>query len=251
MALVKDNPLIPAVADVRVFAISLANADSLLKLGGANGLPFNNPAAQLIGTTIAGGVTPTTNIALLSANAFTGAQTATKGNGSAFIALSGVLGAYGSLGVGRTAQEAALVVSGAINTGFTGVGVGDILLVSQNGQPIHIGTVLAQPAAIKVVGGDTTLGGDLKLAAGKGIFIKEGGAAACMGVVVLNGVTPVLINTTKITATSRVFFSCQTAAGTLGLISIAARTAGVSFSVKSSVAGDVSTYAWEIREPAP
>ncbi|MFI6491228.1 glycosyl hydrolase family 28-related protein [Streptomyces sp. NPDC050564] len=86
--------------------------------------------------------------------------------------------------------------------------------------------------------------------AGKGLRVKEG-TNAKMGTATLNGTTAVVISTTAVTATSRIFLTIQTPnAGTAASPYVSARTAGTSFSVKSTAAGDASTVAWMIIEPA-
>lgn len=85
--------------------------------------------------------------------------------------------------------------------------------------------------------------------AGGGLKVKEG-TNATMGTGTLNGTTAVVVSTTKVTATSRIFLSIQAPGGTpSGTIYVSARTAGTSFSVKSAAA-DTSTFAWMIVEPA-
>ncbi|MET9386556.1 glycosyl hydrolase family 28-related protein [Streptomyces sp. NPDC002928] len=85
--------------------------------------------------------------------------------------------------------------------------------------------------------------------AGKGIKVKEG-TNAKMGTLTLNGATAVTVATTAVTATSRIFLTVQAPGGTpAGIAYVSARTAGTSFSVKG-VAGDTSTVAWLIVEPA-
>jgi hypothetical protein len=85
--------------------------------------------------------------------------------------------------------------------------------------------------------------------AGKGLRVKEGGNAK-MGTVVLNGATAVTVATTAVTAASRIFLTVQAPGGTpTGVAYVAGRTAGTSFTVKGQ-AGDTSTVAWLIVEPA-
>ena len=85
--------------------------------------------------------------------------------------------------------------------------------------------------------------------AGKGLKVKEG-ANAKMGTLTLNGTTAVTVATTAVTATSRIFLTVQAPGGTpAGVAYVSARTAGTSFSVKG-IAGDTSTVAWLIVEPA-
>ncbi|KUN76268.1 right-handed parallel beta-helix repeat-containing protein [Streptomyces griseoruber] len=85
--------------------------------------------------------------------------------------------------------------------------------------------------------------------AGKGIKVKEGSNAK-MGTVTLTGTTPVTVPTTAVTAASRIFLTVQSPAGTpSGVAYVASRTPGTSFTVKG-MAGDRSTVAWLIMEPA-
>jgi len=86
--------------------------------------------------------------------------------------------------------------------------------------------------------------------AGNKLLIKEG-TNASLGTAVLNGTTNVTINTTAVTANSRIFVTIQTVGGTPGIVYISTRVAGTSFDVVSTSALDTSTIAWWIVEPAP
>jgi hypothetical protein len=109
-------------------------------------------------------------------------------------------------------------------------------------------------------GGDTTYGrtkantfgvttADLAVAtAGRGLQIAEGSNAK-MGTLTLTGATPVVVSTTAVTATSRIFLTSNTPGGTPAFSWVSARTAGTSFSV-TGTAGDTSTLAWMLVEPA-
>jgi hypothetical protein len=89
--------------------------------------------------------------------------------------------------------------------------------------------------------------GDLALeVAGNGLYIKEG-SNATMGTGTLVAGT-VTINTTKVTANSRIFITRSTAGGTLGELSYTI-SAGVSFTVTSISALETSTFNWIIIEP--
>lgn len=75
----------------------------------------------------------------------------------------------------------------------------------------------------------------------------EEGANAAMGLdTLVNGV--IVINTTKVTANSRIFLTLQNC-DNCGYLWISARTAGTSFTVSSSNVLDDSTVAWMIVEP--
>jgi hypothetical protein len=94
----------------------------------------------------------------------------------------------------------------------------------------------------------TTLGNIIINAAGAGLKIKEG-SNATMGTVTANGTTGVDVNTTKVTANSRIFLTLNTVGGTPSNAYVFSRSAGSKFTIKAS-ALDTSTYAWMIVEPA-
>lgn len=85
--------------------------------------------------------------------------------------------------------------------------------------------------------------------AGGGLLIKEGSNAK-MGVATLVGGT-VTVNTTAVTANSRIYLTSQADGGTVGFQRISARVAATSFTITSSSGTDTSTVAWMIVEPAP
>lgn len=91
---------------------------------------------------------------------------------------------------------------------------------------------------------------DLKLTlAGAGFYVKEG-TNATMGTATANGTTAVTVSTTKVTANSRIFLTCNDPnGGTPGIEYVSTRTAGTSFAIKSS-AGDTCIVAWIIVEPS-
>lgn len=92
---------------------------------------------------------------------------------------------------------------------------------------------------------------DLKITTvGKGLYIKEG-ANATSGVATLSAGT-VVVSTTKVTASSRIYLTVQSL-GTVAVatpIAVTARSAGTSFTISSSAVTDTSTVAWLIIEPA-
>lgn len=96
----------------------------------------------------------------------------------------------------------------------------------------------------------TVFGTNLTLGtAGGGIRIKEG-ANARMGAATLVAGT-VVVNTTAVTANSRIQLTAQTTGGGPGALRVSARTAGTSFTITSTSGTDTSLVAWEIKEPAP
>lgn len=91
---------------------------------------------------------------------------------------------------------------------------------------------------------------DLRIAtAGRGLQVAEGSNAK-MGTATLNGTTGVVVSTTAVTATSRIFLTPQAGVTNAGFLSVLTRTAGTSFTIASSNAADARTVAWMIIEPA-
>lgn len=83
---------------------------------------------------------------------------------------------------------------------------------------------------------------------GKGIKIKEG-ADAKMGIATLVA-GAATVNTSVVTANSRIMLTVQTAGGTQGHLQISNRNVGVSFTISSTSVSETSTVAWLIIEPA-
>ena len=84
--------------------------------------------------------------------------------------------------------------------------------------------------------------------AGGGIAIAEG-ANARMGVVTLVAGTAT-VNNTSVAANDRIFLTGQNSSGVHGELTISAKTAGTSFVITSSNAGDTREVAWELKAPA-
>jgi hypothetical protein len=96
----------------------------------------------------------------------------------------------------------------------------------------------------------SVFGGDLVIGtAGQGMKVKEG-TNASMGTTTLVAGT-VVVNTTRVTANSRVFLTAQTSGAGAGALRVSARTAGTSFTITSTSGTDTSQVAWLILEPAP
>lgn len=91
---------------------------------------------------------------------------------------------------------------------------------------------------------------DLRLGtAGRGLQLTEGGAGAKMGTVTLVAGTAT-VNTTAVTANSRILLTAQTSGAAPGALRISARSAGTSFAITSTSGTDTSAVAWFIIEPA-
>lgn len=107
-------------------------------------------------------------------------------------------------------------------------------------------TVTAGTGVVATTGGVTATAGGLTATAG-GLTVTAGAIrfpATTNGAVgvtsVLNGVTPVAVANTSVTANSIIFLTVASAGGTVGVPRISSKTAGTGFSVVSS-AGDTST----------
>lgn len=95
-----------------------------------------------------------------------------------------------------------------------------------------------------------TSSGDLKIATlGAGVYVPEG-SNATMGTATLSGGS-VVVNTTKVTANSRIFVFINGGTVTnVGVHYISAITPGTSFTISSNNGLDASTVAWIIIQPS-
>lgn len=142
------------------------------------------------------------------------------------------------LGVpGETADRLACYSDGKLGMGGGTTGR-DIFLFRQAANAMG---VAVDPHSLTNLGASFNIYGTLK--------IKEGTNAA-MGVATLVAGT-VTVNTTKVTANSRIFLQAQDAPSGPHALHITARTAGTSFTITSSSGADTSAIAWMIVEPAP
>lgn len=105
------------------------------------------------------------------------------------------------------------------------------------------GHILDDAAGTIVAAGDVKVG-----TVGKTLYVKEG-TNAKMGTSSLVAGSAV-VNTTAVTASSRIFLTPQNTSGTAGAVSVSARTAGTSFTMTSTSGTDTRSIAWLIIEPA-
>ncbi|MFB7597267.1 glycosyl hydrolase family 28-related protein [Streptomyces sp. NPDC056160] len=91
--------------------------------------------------------------------------------------------------------------------------------------------------------------GDGSLVLAGRTVVPSGGAAARMGTAVLAAGTAT-VNTTAIGANSVVQLTIQTPGGAVGSVYVNARTAGTSFTIKSTSSTDTSTVGWRVLDPA-
>ncbi len=112
---------------------------------------------------------------------------------------------------------------------------------------------MATSLGLRASGGVSNFDTDVKISnVGNGIYIKEG-TNATMGIATLVAGT-VTVNTTKVTANSRIFISVN-GVGVLANLgssyeNTATRVAGTSFDIKSTNVLDTSSVVWCIIEPA-
>lgn len=106
----------------------------------------------------------------------------------------------------------------------------------------RVGIGTATPSDPLTVNGNVSL-----ITAGSGLEVAEG-SNATMGIATLSA-GAVTVNTTKVTANSRIFLTGNVDGGTPGWVRVSARSAGTSFTITSSSGTDTSQVAWIIIEP--
>jgi hypothetical protein len=164
---------------------------------------------------------------------------------NAFSIIDGVNGGHDSLYVNLgTGQNSTLVTIGGAGA-FNGSRIdcpGPSLEISSAG-PLFFAREAGLPFA------EFDQNGNFQITkTGNGFGVREGGDCK-QGVGTLVAGTVVIANA-SITAVSRIFLTAQTIAGVAGALGVSARVVGTSFTVTSTSAADVSTFAYEIFEPA-
>lgn len=171
-----------------------------------------------------------------------GAGGATGAGGAASIS-AGAGGATSGNGGSTTIQGGLPVdgIGGSVSiTARAGVGT------NRNGGNVNI---TAGAATGSGTPGTVIVTGSVALnVAGNKLLVKEG-TNASMGVATLVAGT-VTVNTTLVTANSRIMHAGQNSSGTHGELTISARVAGTSFTISSTSATDTRAVAWFILEPA-
>jgi hypothetical protein len=98
--------------------------------------------------------------------------------------------------------------------------------------------------------GNLTAHAALAVSLGQKFQVTEGSNAK-MGTATLNGTTGVTVSTTAVTANSRIYLTIQPTTAPVGIPWISAKSAGVSFTIKSTSASDTTVVvAWLIVEPS-
>jgi hypothetical protein len=181
--------------------------------------------------------------------------------------VTGTLGVTGASSLANTTVTGTLGVTGAVSLGATttatlgaaGTTVLGALVTSDAFDRFRILTSGAHEFGSGAGVRDTGLSrgaanrldvttADLRIATvGRGLQVAEG-ANAKAGVATLVAGT-VTVNTTAVTANSRIQLTGQVDGGTPGFQRVSARVAGTSFTITSSNAADTSQVAWLIVEP--
>ena len=186
---------------------------------------------------------------------------------AASVVLEGGLGVEKAVNIGTTLTVGTTLgvsglsyLSGNIFVGSSSVqigtpqhtGVGDAINFRMwNGSSDVIGLQLLKDSTLNGIDVLANTGNIYISTVGKGLYLKEG-ANAKMGVATLSGGT-VTVNTTAVTANSRIYLTGQTL-GTVVIPSnygVSARVAATSFTILASQPTDTSDVAWMIVEPAP
>ncbi len=240
-----------------VTASSLTSVGTLTSLAVSGDTTINTNKAQIIGSVgnMCLGSTISANIALELSQSMTGLTGVSQYGVNSSVTFSSAATTEVALFRGRiNTAAAAFTVTNAYGVYLRTPSKGATSAIT-NAYGIFIEAQTAGSTlnyAIKTAGGLVGFGDDVKLeTVGKGLYIKEG-TNATMGVATLVlGV--VVVNTTKVTANSRIFLTHNTL-GTITVpvaVAVTARTAGTSFTITSANLTDTSTIAWVILEPAP
>lgn len=210
------------------------------------GVPVEFTNVTVTGTlAVTGASTLTGNVSMGGTLAVTGASTLT-GNTT----VGGTLGVTGATALGATAT-ATLAAAGT--TAYASLVTADTFdrfrILASGAHEWGSGAAARNIGMSR--GADNRLDvttADLRVAtAGRGLQVAEG-ANAKAGLAVLVGGT-VTVNTTAVTANSRIQLTSQVDGGTPGFQRVSARVASTSFTITSSNAADTSSVAWLIIEP--
>ncbi len=118
------------------------------------------------------------------------------------------------------------------------------LTIAENGTVTARGQIVGQSGAAITGNVGVTSGSILIQSTGEGFYQKVGGANARGGTVVVNGTTPVVVNSTAMNADAVIVFSLKTVGGTVGAIPhVSTYVVGTSFTIVGT-ASDTSTYNW-------
>lgn len=157
-----------------------------------------------------------------------------------------------SIGAGYV-QAATTALVNTASGGFTYLGPG---LVAATGTPASptgyaggtaTGIFALSASSTTVEGGNLLSQDSIDIyTAGQGLKVAEGSNAK-QGTATLSAGS-VTVSNTAVTANSRIFLTIQSPGGTVGAPYVSARTAGTSFTIKSTSSADTSVVAYEIFE---
>lgn len=197
------------------------------------------------------------------------------GDGTAVGSANGVLALSNNRATSTNLDSVGAITFASLNNGGGGTNrvVAEIisLLVGVGGTNGFGGYLLFQTKGDNVAGAPTTkalidsagnfgigsapiypldVNGNIAVTAiGSGLRVKEGTNAKMGTAVLVAGA--VVVNTTAVTANSRIFLTSNVDGGTpASAVRVSARTAGTSFTITSPNALDTSTVAWIIFEPS-
>jgi hypothetical protein len=154
----------------------------------------------------------------------------------------------GSSSAGSTIQAISPSSNSAL--GVRSKGNGGVYLATPNGSTAGIDLRPGDSSHLSVNTTTITATGNFVLAtAGNEFKIKEGTNAAMGRATLVAG--SATVSNTLVTANSHIFLSNDEPSGSIGALSVSARTAGTSFTITSTNAGDTSGISWLIVEPAP
>ena len=166
--------------------------------------------------------------------------------------LSGdALGIWGSRGYTgsafATTSKALITMIANENWSATANGTAIVFQVTRN-------TTTTTSTIAQVLNTSTSISGVAISNVGSGLLIKEG-TNARMGratlVAVLLSPSVVTVSNNTVTASTEIFLCSNVPSGGPGVLSVTARTAGVSFTISSSAIGDTSIVSWLLIEPSP
>lgn len=160
----------------------------------------------------------------------------------------GFIGGNGYTGTGfTTTSKAAISFVTTEAWSATANGTSIFFQVTRN-------TTTTTSTIAQVLNTSTSVSGVAISNVGSGLLIKEG-TNARMGRATL---TPVLlspsvvtVSNNTVTASTEIFLCSNVPSGGPGVLSVTARTAGVSFTISSSAIGDTSIVSWLLIEPSP
>lgn len=207
-------------------------------------MPAANTECDMYFTSYVGAVGSNgSSLILRSARGTAGAPTANLSGNTL-----GSIGGNGYTGTGFTAtSKAAVIFLTSEAWSATANGTSISFQVTRN-------TTTTTSTIAQVLNTSASISGVAISNVGSGLLIKEG-TNARMGratlVAVLLSPSVVTVSNNTVTASTEIFLCSNVPSGGPGVLSVTARTAGVSFTISSSAIGDTSVVSWLLIEPSP